>query len=373
MSILGRYGDLESSGIDPFAVLEAASESILITTTDLDSPGPAIVYVNPAFEKMTGWTAAEVVGNSPRFLQGAKTDHARFAGLRETLASGRSWEGQAINYRKDGTQFTMEWSITPLTDKAGRITHFVAVQRDVTARVEAEMRIAQAQAAAREADRKKANLARYFSPAMVETLAQTDHPLGPVRRQEIAVLFVDIVGFVAMSEALPPERVVALLRSFYRRMAKTVFKHSGSIENFSGDSLMALFGIPAPSGREATGALLCALDMMDELALWNAKRAGLGRSAIEIGISADYGMVVLGDIGTHESMTFTAIGNTVNTAARMQELCRKLKSRIVVSQGLIERAKQESGPHLQALTRLTQAGQYALRGVSQPIPVWTSS
>ncbi|MBL8908637.1 MAG: PAS domain S-box protein [Rhizobiales bacterium] len=373
MSILGRYGDLESTGIDPFAVLEAASESILITTADLDRPGPEIVYVNPAFEIMTGWTAAEVIGNSPRFLQGEKTDHAKFAGMRETLEAGQRWEGQAVNYRKDGTQFIMEWSITPLRTKAGRITHFVAVQRDVTARVEAERRVAQAQAAAREADRKKANLARYFSPAMVETLAQTDHPLGPVRRQEIAVLFVDIVGFVSMSEALPPERVVALLRSFYRRMARIVFRHSGSIENFSGDSLMALFGVPAPTGREATNALHCALDMRDELALWNAKRAELGRTEIEIGISADYGMVVLGDIGTHESMTFTAIGNTVNTANRMQELCRKLKSRIVMSQGLIERAVEESGPQLQALERLTQAGQYALRGVSQPIPVWTSS
>ena len=373
MSTLERHGDLERSGIDPFAVLEAASESILITTADLERPGPIIVYVNPAFEKMTGWIAAEAVGNSPRFLQGEKTDHAKFAGMRDALESGRRWEGQAVNYRKDGSQFIMEWSITPLKNTVGQITHFVAVQRDVTARIEAEKRIAEAQAAARESDRKKANLARYFSPAMVETLAQTDHPLGPVRRQEIAVLFVDIVGFVAMSESLPPERVVALLRSFYRRMARIVFKQSGSIENFSGDSLMALFGIPTPTGREATHALHCALDMRDELALWNAKRAALGRSEIEIGISADYGMVVLGDIGTHESMTFTAIGNTVNSANRMQELCRRLKSRVVVSQDLIERATQESGPQLPALAHLSQAGQHSLRGVSQPIPVWTSS
>ncbi|MFO0994733.1 MAG: adenylate/guanylate cyclase domain-containing protein [Hyphomicrobiales bacterium] len=373
MTIRERYRALERSGIDPFAVLEAASESILITSADLGRPGPMIVYVNPAFEKMTGWTAAEAVGKSPRFLQGEKTDHAKFADMRETLEGGHSWESQAVNYRKDGSHFIMEWSITPLKNAAGQITHFVAVQRDVTRRVEAEIRIAQAQAAARESDRKKSNLARYFSPAMVETLAQTDHPLGPVRRQEIAVLFVDIVGFVAMSEGLPPERVVALLRSFYRRMARIVFKQSGSIENFSGDSLMALFGIPTPTGCEATHALRCALDMRDELELWNTKRKGLGRNAIEIGISADYGMVVLGDIGTHKSMTFTAIGNTVNTANRMQKLCRKLKARIVVSQGLVERAVEESGPQLAALARLTQAGQHGLRGVSQPIAVWTSS
>ena len=131
-----------------------------------------------------------------------------FARDAETLGRGQRWEGQTVNYRKDGSQFVMEWSITPLRDRAGEITHFVGVQRDVTARIEAERRVAQAQQAARESDRKRANLARYFSPAMVEILAQRDHPLGSVRRQAIAVLFVDIVGFVAISESLAPERVV---------------------------------------------------------------------------------------------------------------------------------------------------------------------
>jgi class 3 adenylate cyclase len=243
----------------------------------------------------------------------------------------------------------------------------------VTARVEAELRLAQAQEAARESDRKKSNLTRYFSPAMVETLAQTDHPLGPVRRQEIAVLFVDIVGFVAMSESLAPERVVALLRSFYRRMAKAIFRHSGSIENFSGDSLMALFGIPSPTGHEAGNALHAAINMMDEIAVWNARRIEGGRRSIDIGISVDFGMVVLGDIGTRESMTFTAIGNTVNTANRMQELCRTLKSQIVVSQTLVERVFEEGGTQPAILARLSQAGHHHLRGVSSPIQVWTCS
>lgn len=73
--------------------------------------------------------------------------------MRATLRRGDRWEGQAINYRKDGSPFVMEWSIIPLRDAAGRIANYVAVQRDVTARVEAEQRIAQAQADAREADR----------------------------------------------------------------------------------------------------------------------------------------------------------------------------------------------------------------------------
>src|SRR5918995_1146449 len=108
---------LDDTGIEPFAVLEAASESILVTDADLERPGPIIVYANPSFERMTGWTARDVIGKTPRILQGASTDLLVFRGLRETLKSGRRWEGQTVNYRKNESQFVMEWSITPLRDK----------------------------------------------------------------------------------------------------------------------------------------------------------------------------------------------------------------------------------------------------------------
>jgi PAS domain S-box-containing protein len=359
--------------VDPSAILDAASESIIVTRANLDSPGPTIIYVNPAFERMTGWTADQIVGKSPRLLQGEKTDRSVFEGMRAALRCGDRWEGQAINYRRDGTEFVMEWSITPLKDSRGRTTHFVAVQRDVTARVEAERRIAEAREAAREADRKRANLARYFSPKMVEILAQTDRPLGRVRRQEIAVLFIDIVGFTSISETSAPERVVALLRSFYRRMSKVIFAHGGSIENFSGDALMALFGVPDRSPRDAASGLLAALGMMDQLDRWNAQRVGSGRNAIEAGISAHFGTAVLGDIGTRESMTFTAIGDTVNTASRMQALCRDLGRRLVVSQPLVDRVRQEGGHDQPALARLCDGGIHRLRGRSRKIHVWTEA
>jgi PAS domain S-box-containing protein len=360
-------------GLDPSAILDAASESIIVTGANLESPGPTILYVNPAFERMTGWTAEQIVGKSPRLLQGEKTDHSVFEGMRKALRRGDRWEGQAVNYRRDGTEFVMEWSITPLKDARGRTTHFVAVQRDVSARVEAERHIAEAREAAHEADRKKANLARYFSPKMVEILAQRDRPLGVMRRQEIAVMFIDIVGFTAISETVAPERVVALLRSFYRRMSNVIFAHGGSIEKFAGDALMALFGVPDPSRGDATSALLSALGMMDELDRWNAKRVGSGRGAIDAGISVHFGTAVLGDIGTRESMTFTAIGDTVNTASRMQALCRDLRRRVVVSQPLVDRVRQESGTDEPALARLSDGGSHRLRGRSKRIHVWTDS
>jgi len=358
--------------LDPAAILEAASESIIVTGPDLDAPGPTILYANPAFERMTGWSESEILGRSPRLLQGPLTDLAVFADMKSTIRGGSRWEGQAINYRKDGGTFVMEWSITPLLGRDGRPTHYVAVQRDVTARIEAERRVAEAREQAREADRRKANLARYFSPPMAEALAQHDHPLGVVRRQEIAILFVDIVGFTPLTERVAPERVVAMLRSFYRRMAQAIFAQGGSVERFAGDALMALFGVPSPSGTEASSALLAAFAMLAELDRWNAKRAKAGRLPIEAGISANYGTAVLGDIGTRDSMSFTAIGDAVNTASRMQTLCRSLGARLVVSQALVERARAESLAGTEALERLRDAGSHGLRGRLQPIHVWAA-
>jgi class 3 adenylate cyclase len=180
-----------------------------------------------------------------------------------------------------------------------------------------------------------------------------------------------LAGFVAISGSLTPERVVGLLRSFYRRMAKVIFAQRGSIENFSRDGLMALFGVPTATGQEATDALHAAVNIIDEVELWNAKRMKAGRGPIDVGVSANFGVVVLGDIGTRESMSFTAIGAPVNTASRMQELCRVLQSRLVVSQSLVARAREESGDQLVGLQRLSDGGDHTLRGVTLPVNVWT--
>jgi len=359
------------SNIDPSTVLQAASESIIVTTADLASPGPLIIYVNPAFEKMTGWSASEIRGKSPRVLQGEKTDHSVFKDMRSILQAGGRWEGQAINYRKDGSEFVMEWSITPVVGVDGEPNYYVAVQRDVTARIDAERMLAEARALAQEADRKKMNLARYFSPRKVEVLAERDQPLGRVRRQFVAVLIIDIIGFTAMGEELPPERVVALLRSFYRRMATIIFQHDGSIEHFAGDALLAVFGVPDVSKHDATNAVKCAIDMMHELERWNTKRVAAGRDKINAAITAHYGVAVMGDIGTRQSMSFTVIGDTVNATSRVQELCRLLELNMLVTYDLIEKVKLETKSDMPMLSKLLDAGSHVLRGRSQPIKVFT--
>ncbi len=353
--------------IDPRAVIEAAAESILITDASLEPPGPTIVYVNPAFERMTGWPASDIVGRSPRVLQGPDTDKSVFNNMREVLGRGDTWEGLTFNYRRDGTRFVMEWSITPLGDHAGMVTHYVSVQRDVTRRVDAEHRAVEALTAASEADRRRANLARYFSPKTVDLLANKAEPLRQVRQQDVAVLFADIVGFTSLAETFTPEQVIKLLQSYYRRMEAVVFAHGGAVEKFAGDALMATFGVPEITRNDAANALACAFGMFEELGRWNRKRVIEDRSPVRIGIGLHRGPAVFGDIGSARSLAFTVVGDTVNIASRLQAMSRSLDASLVVSQELVDRVPA-GNTHCK---RLVDAGVRPVRGRTTPVGVWT--
>lgn len=126
-------------GCDLLQVALAQSFSaVMITTVDTTGLGPVIVYANAALCQMTGYSEAELIGQSPRILQGPATDNKVLQHLRHCLKEGLYFEGAAINYRKNGETYHVEWNISPVHDDAGLVQYFVSMQRDVTARVHAE-------------------------------------------------------------------------------------------------------------------------------------------------------------------------------------------------------------------------------------------
>lgn len=120
-------------------------DSIVITTLDLEKPGPKIVYVNDGFTRMTGYTKEEVIGKTPRILQGPKTDRKVLDTLKKRLREGQSFFGHTVNYRKDGTEFIIQWDIHPLTNKEGEVTHWVSYQHDITERKRSEKKVMDSQ------------------------------------------------------------------------------------------------------------------------------------------------------------------------------------------------------------------------------------
>ncbi|MEL6615150.1 MAG: PAS domain-containing protein, partial [Bacteroidota bacterium] len=108
-----------------YAAVESLPDPVLITDAVLDQPGPRIVYVNPAFTRVFGYTPEEVIGETPRMFQGPATDATVLARLRSRLELGEPFRGEAVNYRKDGTPFLMEWEIAPIDDDQGELVHYV--------------------------------------------------------------------------------------------------------------------------------------------------------------------------------------------------------------------------------------------------------
>jgi PAS domain S-box-containing protein len=131
-------------------LLEAAvsrlNDMVMITEADpLDEPGPRIIYVNDAFEKRTGYRRDEVIGRTPRILQGLGTDRAELDRIRVALEAREPVRAELVNYTRDGRAFRVEVEIVPILDRSGRATHFVSVQRDVTEQRELEEKLRRSQ------------------------------------------------------------------------------------------------------------------------------------------------------------------------------------------------------------------------------------
>jgi adenylate cyclase len=219
-------------------------------------------------------------------------------------------------------------------------------------------------------ERERTNLARYFSPNVVEQLSKNDEPLKQVRTENVAVLFADIVGFTAYADGRSPAEVIGTLRRFHERMEREIFRHEGTLDKYLGDGLMATFGTPFPGSSDAGNALRCAQTMLGAIDDLNRERRHRGEPPIRISIGLHYGQVVLGDIGLNR-LEFAVIGTTVNAASRLESLTREFGCAIIASDDLVQRARAETSSSDADFTHLVAQPPQAIRGLEQPLGIWT--
>ena len=353
-----QVSKIQSETKDSNILLESMTQSILITTPDLDLPGPYIIYVNRAFEEMTGWSREEVIGKTPRILQGANTDLSIFQNLGDIVSKGEVWEGSTINYKKDGTEFNMEWSIAPVFDSSGDIYKLLAVQSDITENVRIEKRLEKSRKRERKrvkeveqaniklhslTEKQKKTLDLFIKyvpePIVKNALASTTEDIKVGVKLEAALLFCDIRGFTPIAEKLSPTEVVRILDTYYSKMAEVIKMHNGVINQFTGDEIFVTFGVPIPIDNPEISAVYCAIEMIKKLEEINNDLKDILPERFTVGIGLNYGPIIAGNLGSDERLTYAITGDVVNTAKRIESLTQDLSDAILINESIYEKTK----------------------------------
>ncbi|MEW6516320.1 MAG: adenylate/guanylate cyclase domain-containing protein [candidate division FCPU426 bacterium] len=188
----------------------------------------------------------------------------------------------------------------------------------------------------------KGMFSRYVSPKVVEELVKDPNAelkLGG-NKQVVTVLFSDIRGFTTLSEELTPEAVVEKLNEYFQTWTDIIFKHDGTVDKFIGDAVMAIFGAPVAHLDDAARAVRAAWDMREALEKLNKRWQEQGRKTINIGVGINTGEAIVGNMGSHQAMGYTVIGDTVNLASRLESKTKDLSAFLLISESTYEAVKE---------------------------------
>jgi adenylate cyclase len=213
--------------------------------------------------------------------------------------------------------------------------------------------------ARRERSQAIAQFSRFTNPHVARELVER----GGIEtgRREVTLLFSDIRGFTTLSETRKPEEVIALLNRYFSLQVDVVFRHGGSLDKFIGDCIMAIWGAPLDDPEHARRAVACALDMADTLAAFK-RELGAENTDFDVGIGLHSGPAVVGLMGSEKRLEYTAIGDTVNLASRIEGITKEAKRRILVSRDTAERCG--------GAFEFVSCGTFPVKGRAQPVELF---
>jgi PAS domain S-box-containing protein len=296
-------------------VLESLSSGLMVVDS---SEQARITLVSSRMEEILGIAAEELQGEPITSIGHIFTGIDLLGAVRSVRTVGRMPLTRVVITRPDGRKRAILAKASRMFDAQGKPEGTVVVADDVTER---ELLLD--------------SFSRYVSGDLVRKLLARGESIGlEGERQVCTILFADIRGFTGLAEENPPEVLHRLINTYFRVMIDSITSHHGFIDKFVGDQIMAIFNSHHDPGRDALAACNAALEIQARIALVNKRRADAGEPPLHVGIGLNTGEVLLGNIGSEARMDFTAIGDAVNVAARLQGMARQHP--ILIGEGTAE-------------------------------------
>lgn len=306
-----------------------------------------IVKINEAAERILGMTAEQALDRPAAQVFGNRNPWVTRS-LNYVAAMGASdYHADTDFERPDGSAAAINLTAAPLFDTAGKSIGCMLVLEDITR----EKRV-------------RNTMARYVAKEVVDKLLASGADVLEGHAHVATVLFSDIRRFTTLAEAMSPRDTVAMLNAYFTAMVEVVFQHSGMLDKYIGDAIMAVFGTAGGDGTDADNALTVATEMMHALAEFNHGRRATGLEPIEIGIGIATGEVLAGSLGSRRRLEYTVIGDNVNLAARLEGANKHYGTRVLLAASTVEQLKSRAV--------LRQLDLVLVKGKSQPTLAYES-
>ena len=209
-------------------------------------------------------------------------------------------------------------------------------------------------------------LSRFFSKNVVDKILESGRPRLGGERKKACILFADLQGFTTLSETISPEEVVVILNDFFSHMIPVVFKHSGTLDKLMGDCVMAIFGAPLNDEKSSLHAVSAALEMFISFYRFKQKKGGICKK-LKMTVGINTGELIAGFLGEENHLNYTVIGDTVNSAQRLQSMARG--NEIYLSAKVFDEIKPEIET-LGNIARINQLGALKVKGKKQILDVY---
>ena len=306
-----------------------------------------VVKVNEAAQRILGLPSEALIGRPARQVFGNL--NAWITRSLEFVAQIEATDYHADTDLKqpDGSVASVNLTAAPFLDTEEKPIGYMLVFEDITR----EKRV-------------RNTMARYVAKEVVDQLLASGEDVLQGSTLVATVLFADIRRFALMSETMTPRNTVSMLNEFFTEMVEVIFTRGGMLDKYIGDGLMAIFGAPVTGSADADNALYVANEMIRALGAFNQRRVQRGFEPIEIGIGLATGEVLAGSVGASKRMEYTAIGNNVNLAARLESATKYYGTPVLLAATTVDELKSPA-----ALRRLDLI---QAKGITQPTWVYES-